>query len=198
MARRDEGDASGLTNLEILPLEKDMVNCGTCSLSLGCGAYRPGRECSVNGKGKAIEWADKFSSGRVDDLDYAIQRILEVQAMRVQKMIDSEYPEGGTVSEKLKYEQHVDRNLQKLFANAMAYRAAKAPRPAAGRGGKVIDQNGEFDLPDKASPQMIAGALTELENMGFNRAALTRRDALEHLADQGLIALPSAHDEEPI
>jgi len=190
--------AEGLRDLEILPLEKDKVNCGTCSLSLGCGAYRPGRECALTDDNKSVAWADNFASGSVGDLDTAIQRILQVQASRVQKMIDSKFPDEATPAEKLRYEQHVDRNLQKLFANAMAYRAAKAPRPAAARGGKVIDQNGEFDLPDKASPQMIAEALTDLEKMGFDRRALTRRDAIEHLAEKGMIALPAGHDEEPI
>jgi len=184
---------------EILPMHHgDKKICDTCTLAPACFAHRPGGKCNLNDTPTGIWWPEKLTTGSIEDLDLSLQSILALQAERVLKLIEAGPADPNDPKSKAKHEERVDRNLQRLFSNAMQYRSAKAPRLPAGRGAsKVISENGE-SLPDTPSPQMIAEALHELEQLGFNRNTLTRRDALEHLASRGQLALSAGDDEEPI
>lgn len=182
---------------EIKPVERDKENCSYCTLAPACIAYRAGGDCTMNDTETGVYWPDKFQTGQVSDLDYAIQEILRMQATRVDDLMKKKKPEDAKEARAL--EERIDRNLQKLFANTMQYRNAKKPPPlAAGRRGKVIDQEGNPDLPDRPTNQMIAEGMRQLVEQGFERKNLTRRDVIEHLRDEGLLALPGAPEEEEV
>lgn len=149
----------------------------------------------MNDTETGVYWPDKFQTGQVSDLDYAIQEILRMQATRVDELMKKERPKDAKECRAL--EERIDRNLQKLFANTMQYRNAKKPPPAASRArGKVIDENGNPDLPDRPTNQMIAEGMRALVEQGFERRNLTRRDVIDYLRDEGLIALPAGGGED--
>lgn len=183
---------------EIKPFERDKENCSYCTLAPACIAYRPGEDCALDDTDTGVYWPAQFQTGKIDDLDSAIQQILQMQAQRVNDLVEKKFDDGTDPKVIAKHEERVDRNLQRLFSNAMQYRTAKTPRPAPATRGRIINQHGDPDLPSAPTPQLMAEALADLEQMGFNRATLTRRDAIEHLAGKGLIALPAGGDEELI
>jgi len=135
-------------------------------------------------------WTSSFESGMVEDIDLGLARILQIQADRVQKLLDEPMPEEWKEKDRLRHQERIDRNLDKLYKNALAFRNAKAPKAVAG--GKVIDPEGNEQLPQSATPAMLAAAIDDLVAIGIPRENITRTDALEHLAAQDKLALPVA------
>lgn len=157
-----------------------------------------------------VYWPEKFQSTKIGDLDMGLQQILVMQAQRVDELMkrESELVEKldkldeedknarALLKERDKLGERIDRNLDKVYRNAMTFRLAKAPRPTAARG-RTIDPDGN-SLPDQPTPQMMAAAFEELEAAGFKRDTLTFDNVRTYLRDQGRIALPSPDDEDVI
>lgn len=144
----------------------DKYVCNTCSLQLRCNYFRAGAVCTVPGA-EPKPLAAFFSTRDSRDITDGLSILMAAGTRRLERTMREEDAIGEVNPE-------VNRLLGQLFDQGV--KLAKLVDPNLRSGAKVQVNVGQVGSPtiESGSPrQLIAGAIRELENQGYQRSDIT-------------------------
>jgi hypothetical protein len=136
----------------------DKVVCELCSLQVSCKHFREGSVCTLPGS-ETKGLAGLFNSRDADKIIDGLSGILSKQGERAERAIEIEEAIGDIDPE-------VTRILNSTFANGV--KLAKLLNPKLTPGVNV-----NLNLPGPAPQRLMAQAMKQLEDQGYNRDEIT-------------------------